>query len=324
MLRVANSAFYSLPSAVSNIDKALRVIGSDAVKNIALSFVISKNLKGNGEGRFDFNFFWKRSVTAAVAAKLIASLVKARDDSTFISALLQDIGIVVMYRCKTKDYLRVLDEKRLTGRAVDEVENQIFGFDHQELGYTILNRWGLPEDIGTPIRFHHCPEEVPGKYSLQANILLLSDRISSVYHSNMTADKFRDIAQMLNQRFAINDLDVVSLIDDVAQNSLDIFSEFEVNPGNMRPISQILQEADEELSSLNVSYGMLVMELKQAKEKADGLAQELRAANEVLRGLAFRDGLTDLHNHRSFQEMLEKELSRARVQETNVSDHDGY
>ena len=319
VLRVANSALYSFRSQVTSIEKALLVVGSDAVKNIALSFVISKDLKGQGQGRFDYDFFWKRSITAGVAAKLIASLVKSRDDSTFISALLQDIGIIVMYSYKTNDYLRVLDEKRLTGMPVCAVENQIFGFDHQELGYRLLNHWGLPQDIGMPIRFHHCPDQVPGSYSILANILHLSDRISSVYHSSMTSAKVKQITEVLRQRFTIDDADVVSLIDEVARESLEIFAEFEVDPGNLRPLSEILQEANLELSSLNLSYEMLVMELKQAKERAEKFAQELRASNEMLKGLAFRDGLTGLYNHRSFQEMLEKELSRARRYKRQLS-----
>jgi diguanylate cyclase (GGDEF)-like protein len=64
---------------------------------------------------------------------------------------------------------------------------------------------------------------------------------------------------------------------------------------------------------------MLVVELKQAKEKAEKFARELRSANEALRRLAFRDGLTGLYNHRSFQEMLEKELSRAQRYKRQLS-----
>lgn len=38
---------------------------------------------------------------------------------------------------------------------------------------------------------------------------------------------------------------------------------------------------------------------------------ELKDANEKLRELALRDGLTGLYNHRYFQELLDKEMSRA-------------
>jgi diguanylate cyclase (GGDEF)-like protein len=80
----------------------------------------------------------------------------------------------------------------------------------------------------------------------------------------------------------------------------------------MKPFSEILQEANEELGKLNLSYEQLVVELKQAKEKAETYARELKDTNEKLRELAFRDGLTGLYNHRYFQELMDHELSRAK------------
>lgn len=45
--------------------------------------------------------------------------------------------------------------------------------------------------------------------------------------------------------------------------------------------------------------------------KTERMASELQTINEKLRRFAFRDGLTDLFNHRYFQEALDKELARA-------------
>ena len=106
--------------------------------------------------------------------------------------------------------------------------------------------------------------------------------------------------------------DLESTIDTVANKSVEMLSFFEIDPGNMKPFSQILQEANQELGKLNLSYEQLTVELKQAKEKAENFAQELKQANERLRDLAFKDGLTDLYNHRYFQDSLDHELSRAR------------
>ena len=53
----------------------------------------------------------------------------------------------------------------------------------------------------------------------------------------------------------------------------------------------------------------LIVELKQAKEKAEKFAHELKNANEQLREMAFRDGLTGLYNHRYFQDIMDRELS---------------
>ena len=319
VLRLANSPLYGLPSEVDSIERALVVLGADAVKNIALSFVLTKDLRRSPGRGFDLDLFWRRSVTAAVAAKVLASLFRLRDDGIFISALLQDLGIIVMYSAKREDYLRVMEEKRLSGVGLHAIEKLIFGFDHQELGHMILKSWGLPEDIYVPIRYHHDDQEVPAQYAVQAAILHLSDRISSVYHGNKTADKLASISAALLRRCSIPEARVVSLIDEVGRKSLDVFSQFEIDPGDGRPFSEILQEANEALTTMNLSNQMLVIELKQAKEKAEKLATELRDANKVLRDLAFRDSVTGLYNHRLFQEMMDKEVARAQRFERPLS-----
>ena len=96
ILRVANSPIYAIPSKVDSIQRALTVIGCNALKNTALSFVIANEMRDQSEDSFDFDYFWKRSVTAAVSGELIASLIGKKSDDIFVSALLQDIGIVIM------------------------------------------------------------------------------------------------------------------------------------------------------------------------------------------------------------------------------------
>lgn len=142
-------------------------------------------------------------------------------------------------------------------------------------------------------------------------ILFLSDKLSSVYHGTRSAEKIREIKGIFKKKFGTEDDAVDTLIDAVADKSVEIISSFEIDPGDMKPFSQILQAANDELSSLSISNVYLMIEYKQAKEKAERLAYELKEANEKLRELASRDGLTGLYNHRFFQEALELELARA-------------
>ncbi|BCR03425.1 hypothetical protein DESUT3_04940 [Desulfuromonas versatilis] len=311
ILKVSNSSFYALSFEVTSIEKALSVLGVEVLKNIALSFVIAKQLRGKGEGGFDFDFFWKRAITAAVAAELVAGLIRRKNDDTFVTGLLQDIGIAVMYFSRPALYLKVLEKKQAGSVATCEVEQGVFGFDHQQLGAELLRAWGLPETIHAPVACHHQCGEVPAALRVQADILLLADKISSVYHGSHSAGKIQQIKALLGDRYKIGGEQIEKLIDSVAEKSVEILSSFEIDPGDMRPFSQILQEANEELGKLNLSYEQLVMEYKQAKEKAERLAQEVMEANEKLREMAFKDGLTGLFNHRYFQELMDKELSRA-------------
>lgn len=74
ILKVANSSFYSLPAKVDSIQRAMAILGCNVLKNIALSFVIVREMRLESKENFDFDLFWKRSVTAGVSAGLIASL----------------------------------------------------------------------------------------------------------------------------------------------------------------------------------------------------------------------------------------------------------
>jgi HD-like signal output (HDOD) protein len=204
----------------------------------------------------------------------------------------------------------VLDEKKSSQSEIYVVEKNIFGFDHQELGSEILKEWGLPEDIYMPIRYHHKNEDSPSDYALSTDILYVSDKISSIYHGNNGSDKIQDLKTILGNGYKKSEEETESLIDTTADKSIEILSLFEIDPANMKPYSEILQEANEELKKLNLSYEELLIKFKEAKDRAEILAGKLKAANKELRTLALRDGLTGLYNRRYFQEQLDVELNR--------------
>jgi diguanylate cyclase (GGDEF)-like protein len=127
------------------------------------------------------------------------------------------------------------------------------------------------------------------------------------------------VQSRMKETFGVQEEAVDKLVDDVASQSLELLSSFEISPGALRPFSTILQEANEELGKLNTSYELMVIELRQAKEKAEMLANELHLANLKLHELAFRDALTGLYNHRFFQEALDRELEKAVLCQRDLS-----
>jgi diguanylate cyclase (GGDEF)-like protein len=312
VLMVANSSFYNFPRKIDSIPKALGILGTNTLKNIALSFIIAKDLRGTSEDGFDFDFFWKRALTAAVSADILSPIISDKNADTFVTALLQDIGIVVMYLSRPEDYLRVFDEKRASSSAVEVAERKVFGFDHQELGSQVLKKWGIPDTVYGPICYHHRYENIPQNLKMAAHLLLLSDKMSSVYHGTRSAEKIQDIKSIICGDYGVAEEDLETAIDSVADKSIEFLSFFEIDASNMKPFSEILQDANEELGKLNLSYEQLTVDLKQAKEKAENYAQELQKANEELRKMALKDGLTGLYNHRYFQDLMDHELSRAR------------
>jgi two-component system, cell cycle response regulator len=311
ILRVANSSYYPV-GKVTTIERALALLGTHAVQNIALSFVIVTEFQNEASDVFDPSYFWRRSITSAVASELVAELTKSDKDDIFIIALLHDIGIMVLQSCHPQEYRRVFHGRKPGGLGLCEAEKAAFGFDHQELGYELLKSWELPEEIYGPINSHHHDGKLSDPFQRQRFILSIASDLSAFYNGSRDVDRIRHAKLLLDTVFGVSGPDVDALIESVASKTLEILSAFEIAPGKMMTFSEILQEANEELSNIYDSYELMVIELKQAKEKAERLVKELHDANEMHRELAFRDGLTGIYNHRFFQEAMDREFLRAK------------
>ena len=311
ILRLANSGCYGLPQKVSNYETAVAVLGGNALKNIALSFIIAQVFQGKRGDRFDFSRLWRRSVTSAVAGQLLSAEIRYKNDDIFITTLLQDIGIGAMFLCRRNDYLAVLDEKAVSGRPLTQVEREIFDFDHQDVGSEMLKMWGLPENVYLPIKYHHDTESAPLNLKPLCQLIHASDRISAVYYGSGTVRNVRRSRELLAQKFDLNEKRAMNLIDSVAQKSDELLSQFNIEVRKTQSYSELLQKANEELSRLNFSCETLIVEFRESKARAELLAAELKAANSKLRNAAFRDDLSGLYNHRFFHESLSGEIEAA-------------
>jgi diguanylate cyclase (GGDEF)-like protein len=121
----------------------------------------------------------------------------------------------------------------------------------------------------------------------------------------------RAAKEILTSRFGLNDDRAGDLIDAVAEKSTELMSQFSDDHVKLLPFSQILQEANAELSRLNVSYDMLLIEYREAVQRAERLAADLKSTSEKLRHAAYHDSLTGLYNRQYFQESIEREILRA-------------
>ena len=74
-----------------------------------------------------------------------------------------------------------------------KAEEKVFGLDHQELGYEVFKNWGIPDNMYESIRYHHRYRDIPKKLQSASNLLLLFEKMSSVYHGTRSAEKFQEI-----------------------------------------------------------------------------------------------------------------------------------
>ena len=158
LLRVANSPLYGLTSSIDTVSKAVSIIGTGRIRNLALSTAVADSFSGLSNSLVSMENFWRHSLYCGLAAKKLAQLAGRCDvEAVFTAGLLHDIGELVIFNRRpeqAKDALmRVLDSA--DELALYEAEQQVMGFDHAQVGGELAQQWQLPPMLAECIACHH-------------------------------------------------------------------------------------------------------------------------------------------------------------------------
>ncbi|MDR4507201.1 MAG: GGDEF domain-containing protein [Candidatus Brocadiaceae bacterium] len=318
VLKIANSAFYSFPVKISTISQAVSRIGANAIRSLVLSFSFLSMQANNKITVFCYKKFLEKSLAAAVAAKLIMREVDKTDpEEIFVSALLQDIGEVILVNTFPEQYEQVLKHLSNNKDDIRVLEQQFIGADHTLVGYEVAKDWRFPDEISMPIRYHHSPEKYDGKdkkLQLMNTVVHLSGfvaetlypdnlRFAPIYHKNF-CEKAKSMAGLQEESIEKILKQVHTEIEQTAN-----FLDFKITAPE--PIENVLLEANAALSAINMTYEQINNEHVAAQERLHKLTKELEEKNQLLEQLANIDGMTGVYNHRFLQNFLAKEVKRA-------------
>jgi HD-like signal output (HDOD) protein/CheY-like chemotaxis protein len=158
ILQVVNSAFFGLSQRVGDIKTAVAYLGLEMVKMLALS-VEMRQAHTNSKPVPGFSLDTVQEhgmLSARIARRLLTDKVKAQD--AFAAAMLQDTGLLVLMTRLPEKFQQIVDETRASGRSIHEVETEILGVTHAEIGAYLLGIWGLPYSIVEAVAHHHTPQ----------------------------------------------------------------------------------------------------------------------------------------------------------------------
>ncbi len=160
LLKIANSAMYSFGGTISDIDRAITVVGLREVRDLAFGICASSTFNGIPNDLVSVEDFWEHSLYCASAARLLAKKANVcHGDSLFTAGLLHDIGHLVMFSQCPEQSLKSLqlsiDES--DGLSPYLSERRVFGFDHMDVGAALAAQWRLPDVLCQCIQFHHAP-----------------------------------------------------------------------------------------------------------------------------------------------------------------------
>jgi HD-like signal output (HDOD) protein len=200
ILKVVNSAFYGLPRQIGSINRAIVLLGLNAVKNIAIAASLAKLFRG---GEICKNFaardLWTHSIATATAARMIADKIRmGLPDEAFLAGLIHDIGILVELQADRHKLIEVfnklnIDAHGVPGASMLDVERDVFGADHEDFGSGLCEMWKFPKSFGAVAGHHHDPTELPEPNRPLAWVVNVADRLTAQHPKAFRAD-LRDTA----------------------------------------------------------------------------------------------------------------------------------
>ena len=187
VLRVVNSAFYGLPGQIGSIDRAIMLLGLNAVKNIAIAASIGKMFKSSVIcDDFTGKDLWTHSVAVGATNKLIASAAgMSLPDEAFLTGLIHDIGLVAVMQCHAEDIQKIVDITK-SGVPYRKAEEKIIGANHQEIGIALTTKWKFPRSFQFVTGFHHEPTELALENRMLSVITHISDILCARGEFGMT------------------------------------------------------------------------------------------------------------------------------------------
>lgn len=156
VLRVVNSAYYSLPKKITSINHAVVLLGFNTIKNLSLSIAAVGMLPTNPLAGFDGQGYLLHSLTTAgIARQLALPLPDADPHDFFIAGLLHDFGKVVIAQAMPAEFRKALEYSVWHEVSLHHALMQVAGADHSAVGALLLEKWQFPASLVDAVRYQY-------------------------------------------------------------------------------------------------------------------------------------------------------------------------
>jgi len=158
LLRIANSAYYSFSAKITEIPRAITVVGLQELQSMILAVSVVKLFSHLPDQLMNMRKFWKNSIRCGVLARVLGATIHQKPKSSlFTAGLLLDIGSLLIYMRIPEVAKKILVELNRQQKNQCEIETKILGFDHARVGAVLIEYWKLPTYLQEMVATHHRP-----------------------------------------------------------------------------------------------------------------------------------------------------------------------
>ena len=171
VIKIANSVYFERGKRSETIEECVNVLGVNELKDLLSSTTLSSLFPSKNPLRVQL---WTNDIATAIAAKYLAEQINHnKKNSAFTAGLLHDIGKLLLLQRAEETYSQIIRDAADNERDFCGAEENVFVFNHTEVGQLIAEKWNFGPDLKEAIRYHHelptetidCPiPEIPLSY----------------------------------------------------------------------------------------------------------------------------------------------------------------
>jgi len=173
ILKLVNSSYYHLKRKVDSVRAAVSLLGLMTIRQTVYSAVC-------------YDYFpteeresWSHAYTCSLlVSDLMRNNYVPQNGCLQLTALMHDIGKIVLRRKAPKKYRSVTFKCGREGVPPHLAEREVFGCDHADAGSWLLEAWNMREEIVLPTACHHL-ESFPEKCRVETSVLSVADWIDN-------------------------------------------------------------------------------------------------------------------------------------------------
>lgn len=156
VLKIVNTHHYGHRYHASTLSHAVTLLGTKAVRTMVLNTsIFHEYFNEKTRGIINKSLFWQHSLATGIIAKALAELLNYDlPEEGYLAGLLHDIGKICLEIYSPEKYSLVVKKARKNASTI-ELERQILGTDHTQVGAILAERWNFSEFLTNVIRHHH-------------------------------------------------------------------------------------------------------------------------------------------------------------------------
>ncbi|HWE87511.1 MAG TPA: HDOD domain-containing protein [Terracidiphilus sp.] len=176
VLTIANSPLVAHRFPVTSILQAVAMLGTFSLKGLCLAVAVRGYL-GKSMNYPALQALWRHSLATASIAEHLVNMGLIDADDAHTAGILHEIGRFALSVLYPVAYSHLLGTHKGTDQSLLEIEDELFGFDHVEVGRRLLVDWSLPDQFREVIAHAQCAPQ-PGQPWSMGTLVHISCRMA--------------------------------------------------------------------------------------------------------------------------------------------------